>query len=53
MITEYSKAMRDIRNRVIKENIKTTPLKQDYIFGGFDENGNIIIIGRIGHWSDK
>ena len=43
MIAEYSKAMKSIRDGVIKENVKTTFLKQDYDIKISEENGNIII----------
>ena len=46
MITEYSKAMKAIRRRVIKENVITTILKQDYDIGIDKVNGNLVIKGR-------
>ena len=47
MITEYSKAMKDIRRRVIKENAKTTFLRQDYDIGINEENGDLVVKRKV------
>ena len=42
-MNEYSLVMKEIRNKVIKENIKTTPLRMDYDLRICPKTGNIII----------
>ena len=43
MTNYYSQAMKDIRNKVIKENMETTYLRLNYNIRVDKENGNMVV----------